>query len=172
MDRTIFKTPLGWAGVAASEQGICRIALPRKDKKAVERELKAVSCQSEKGVQTHAMRKAVKLLQKYFSGKRVSFDLPLDTRSYTPFQQAVWHAAAEIPSGETRSYAWIAKKIRNPRAVRAVGRALGANPIPIIIPCHRVIGSAGTLGGYAGGLAMKKGLLALEAGKQKGKQRV
>jgi len=161
----VFETPLGWAGVAASEQGICRLTLPKKDKKAVERELKVFSSQNEKGSQTHALSKAVRLLQKYFSGKRVSFDLLLDTRSYTPFQQAVWQAAAEIPSGETRSYAWIAKKIKNPRAVRAVGQALGANPIPIIIPCHRVISSAGTLGGYAGGLLMKQRLLELESRK-------
>jgi methylated-DNA-[protein]-cysteine S-methyltransferase len=146
------------------------MVLPRKEKKAVERELKS----SDSGVRSSKQReltsptvlaKAVKLLQKYFSGKRVSFDLLLDTRSYTPFQQAVWQAAAEIPSGETRSYAWIAKKIKNPRAVRAVGQALGANPIPIIIPCHRVISSAGTLGGYAGGLLMKQRLLELEARK-------
>jgi O-6-methylguanine DNA methyltransferase len=110
------------------------------------------------------LKKAVKLLQDYFSGGRVAFDLPLDLRYYTPFQQAVWRAAAEIPYGETRSYAWIAKRIRNPRAVRAVGQALGANPIPIIIPCHRVISSSGAMGGYTGGISLKKILLKLESG--------
>jgi O6-methylguanine-DNA--protein-cysteine methyltransferase len=80
------------------------------------------------------LEKAAKLLQQYFSGERVLFDLPLDMRYHTAFRQAVWKAAAEIPFGVTRSYAWIAKRIKNPKAVRAVGQALGANPVPIIIP--------------------------------------
>jgi len=160
----IFKTVLGWAGVAASEQGISRIVLPKKDKKAVEREL------GNGGIEVLAspfLAKAVKLLQRYFSGESVSFDVPLDLRYYTPFQQAVWQAAAAVPSGETRPYAWIAKRIRNPKAARAVGQALGANPVPIIIPCHRVISSAGTMGGFSGGPGMKKKLLDLEKGKRK-----
>jgi O6-methylguanine-DNA--protein-cysteine methyltransferase len=132
--RAVFRTPLGWAGVAASDKGLCRIVLPRKDKKDVERELESEigtisSCRDRKIVD-----RSVKLLRKYFSGKRVLFDLPLDIRYYTAFQQAVWKAAAEVPFGGTRSYGWIAKRIRNPKAVRAVGRAMGANPIPIIIP--------------------------------------
>ena len=80
------------------------------------------------------LERAAKQLKSYFSGKRVLFDLPLDLRYYTRFQQAVWKAAADIPYGETRSYAWIAKRIRNPRASRAVGQALGANPMPVILP--------------------------------------
>jgi len=83
-------------------------------------------------------------------------------RYYTTFQQAVWRAAMAIPYGETRSYSWIAKRIKNPKAGRAVGQALGVNPIPIIIPCHRVIDATGGLGGFSGGLGMKKRLLALE----------
>jgi methylated-DNA-[protein]-cysteine S-methyltransferase len=78
--------------------------------------------------------KSVVLLKKYFSGERALFDLPLDLGYYTPFQQAVWRAAMKITSGETRSYAWIAQKIKRPRAARAVGQAMGANPVPIIIP--------------------------------------
>jgi methylated-DNA-[protein]-cysteine S-methyltransferase len=150
--------------VAATEQGISRIVLPKQDKAAVLRELgnEAVEVLSGPAV-TPLLAKAVKLLTRYFSGESVSFDLPLDLRYYTPFQQAVWKAAAAIPSGETQSYAWIAKRIRNPKASRAVGQALGANPVPIIIPCHRVISSAGTMGGYSGGLGMKKKLLELEA---------
>jgi methylated-DNA-[protein]-cysteine S-methyltransferase len=176
IESKVFKTPFGWAGVAASEQGLCMIVLPKKDKKAVERELantdfprfnrsRAGSMRNAERATASAhdsLKKSVTLLQKYFSGKRVSFDLPLDTRSYTRFQQAVWKAATEVPYGETQSYAWIARKIKNPRAVRAVGQALGANPLPIIIPCHRVISSSGALCGFAGGLVMKKSLLALE----------
>ncbi len=138
MGKAIFHTPLGWAGVAASERGICRIVLPKKNKNAVEKELNGDECGArspEKFAQTPPiLRKAVKLLGKYVLGERVSFDLPLDLRYHTPFQQAVWRAAAEIPYGETRSYAWIAKRIKNPRAMRAVGNALGANPVPLIIP--------------------------------------
>ena len=122
-----------------SGQGVCAIVLPKKDKKAVER----VLSRSESGVRCSernssgsaaVLGRTVKLLQQYFSGERVSFDLPLDMRYYTAFQQAVWNATAEIPFGETRSYGWVAKKIKNPKAVRAVGQALGANPIPILIP--------------------------------------
>jgi O-6-methylguanine DNA methyltransferase len=157
----IFKTPFGWVGVAASEEGIIRIALPKKEKRSVERELECEEMQHAAG--SPVLKKAVKLLQKYFSGECVLFDLPLDLRYYTPFQQSVWRAAAEIPCGETRSYGWIAKRIKNPRAVRAVGQALGANPIPIIIPCHRVISSSGGMGGYSGGVSLKKMLLKLES---------
>jgi O6-methylguanine-DNA--protein-cysteine methyltransferase len=130
----IFQTPLCWAGVTASEQGICKVIVPKKDKKAVEKELRAETGDTTPSSNSKIIDKAVKLLQKYFSGERVAFDLPLDMRYYTKFQQAVWRAAAEIPYGETRSYAWIAKQIKNPKAVRAVGQALGANPLPIIIP--------------------------------------
>ena len=80
------------------------------------------------------LEKAVKLLQQYFSGKSVLFDLPLDLRYYTPFQQAVWKVCERIPFGETRSYGWIAQRINRPRASRAVGQAMGANPFPILIP--------------------------------------
>ena len=136
----VFKTPIGWAGVSASEEGISKLVLPKKDKKAVEKELKnAVSpltpalSRGGRGSEK-ILERTAKLLGTYFSGKRVSFDLPVDMRYHTAFRQAVWKAAAEIPFGETRSYAWIAKRIGNPRAVRAVGQALGANPVPIIIP--------------------------------------
>jgi methylated-DNA-[protein]-cysteine S-methyltransferase len=136
---TVFRTPLGWVGVAATEKGISMVVLPKKEKKAVDQALRG----SESGGRSSerntfgpaaVLGRAVKLLEQYVSGESVSFDLPLDMRYYTDFQRAVWKATAEIPYGETRSYAWIAQRIRNPKAVRAVGRALGANPVPIIIP--------------------------------------
>jgi len=136
----VFKTSFGWVGVAATEQGIYRIILPKEDKKAVEQELINPGCTGvRKTVESrsdvsHNLEKAVKLLRRYFEGERVSFDLPLDLRYYTPFQLAVWRATAEIPRGETRSYGWIAKRIKNPLAARAVGRALGANPVPVLVP--------------------------------------
>jgi methylated-DNA-[protein]-cysteine S-methyltransferase len=100
-------------------------------------------------------------LHAYFAGQLREFRIPLDLRG-TDFQMRVWRQLQTIPFGETRSYLQIAAAIGSPRAVRAVGAANGANPIPIIVPCHRVIGASGKLVGYGGGLPMKKRLLALE----------
>lgn len=100
-------------------------------------------------------------LTEYFSGKRKTFTFPLAPRG-TAFQLAVWNALLEIPYGDTITYAELARRIGRPSAVRAVGAANGANPIPVIIPCHRVIGSNGTLTGYGGGIERKQWLLALE----------
>jgi O6-methylguanine-DNA--protein-cysteine methyltransferase len=136
----IFKSKLGWAGVAATEKGISGVILPMKDKKAVERQLEFALLRTTNSAPrtfvtpAPALGRAVKFLQEYFSGGSVLFDLPLDVRRHTAFQQAVWRATSRIPYGETRSYAWIAKRIRKPLASRAVGRAIGANPLPIIIP--------------------------------------
>ncbi len=100
-------------------------------------------------------------LDAYFSGNRRDFDLPLAPGG-TAFQQQVWRALADIPYGELRSYRDIARVIGRPKAMRAVGAANGRNPIPIVVPCHRVIGSNGSLTGFAGGLEAKRVLLALE----------
>ena len=100
-------------------------------------------------------------LEEYFAGKRKTFDLELAPRG-TPFQMAVWNELLKIAYGETITYAELAQRIGKPNAVRAVGAANGANPIPLIVPCHRVIGSNGTLTGYGGGLDRKQWLLALE----------
>jgi len=137
MKKMIFSTPLGWAGAGIVENGICRIVLPRGSQKTTKNELterkpemsRVISSSSDRDI-----KKTAKRLQQYFSGRRVLFDLPLDLSYYTPFQRAVWKAAATIPYGETRSYAWIAKKIGRPKAARAVGQALGANPVPVLIP--------------------------------------
>lgn len=99
-------------------------------------------------------------LKAYLAGKPVRFRIKLSTG--TSFQRKVWRAMLSIPRGQTRSYAWLAKKIGQPKAVRAVANACGANPVPIIVPCHRVIASDGSLGGFGGGLPMKKRLLKLE----------
>ncbi len=101
-------------------------------------------------------------LAEYFTGVRQHFELPLAAKG-TTFQHAVWDALADIPYGELRSYRDIARTIGNPRAVRAVGAANGRNPLPIVVPCHRVIGSNGSLTGFAGGLGAKAYLLKLEA---------
>ena len=100
-------------------------------------------------------------LEEYFAGERREFDLTLAPEG-TPFERSVWDELRRIPFGETRSYGEIARAIGRPNASRAVGRANGANPIPIVVPCHRVIGADGSLTGYAGGLDMKRTLLELE----------
>ena len=111
---------------------IARVVLPGKSKQQVERELR--SQETSLAADARFLKKTVDLLQRYFSGELVSLDLPIDVHANTAFQQEVWMAAASIPRGETRSYAWIAKQIKRPKAARAVGQALGANPIPLFIP--------------------------------------
>jgi methylated-DNA-[protein]-cysteine S-methyltransferase len=108
------------------------------------------------------LARAVAQLAGYFAGAAQPFDLPLDLHG-TPFQCSVWQALLRIPAGGTCSYADIAREIGAPKAVRAVGAAVGKNPVSVVVPCHRVIGRDGSLTGYAGGVDRKKALLALEA---------
>lgn len=110
-----------------------------------------------------AFAEARRQLSAYFEGRLTRFDLELDPRG-TPFQRQVWTALMDIPLGETISYGELARRIGRPSASRAVGAANGANPLPIVVPCHRVIGTGGSLTGFAGGLDTKKWLLALERG--------
>lgn len=106
--------------------------------------------------------KAFEQVEAYLSGQREAFDLPLDWASGTEFHKAVWRACQRIPYGKTESYAWVAEQVGRPKSARAVGGALGANPIPLVVPCHRVLRSDGSLGGYTGGLEIKRAFLALE----------
>ena len=108
------------------------------------------------------LQEAARQIEDYFAGERSQFDLPLDLRCGTPFQQSVWQALLAIPHGEVTSYGEIGRRIGSPAAVRAVGGAVGRNPVSIIVPCHRVMGSNGTLTGYGGGLDRKSALLRLE----------
>ncbi|MFV8783287.1 methylated-DNA--[protein]-cysteine S-methyltransferase [Microbulbifer sp. SA54] len=150
----IYPSVFGELGIAASERGVVAIDLQAgKRPLPVKPEWQAVS--------SALTDEAAEQLRDYFEGRRRTFDLPLDAAG-TPFQQGVWRALCAIPYGETRSYRELAEAIGNPKAVRAVARANGANPLSIVVPCHRVIGADGTLTGYAGGLEMKARLLALE----------
>jgi len=144
------RTPVGVLRVTADDVGIV----------AIERVKKPVTSAGSTKANRHAER-AVRQLREYFAGKRRRFEVPLHLEG-TRFQESAWAAMRKIPYGTTISYARQAKQIGKPRATRAVGTANGANPIPIIVPCHRVIASDGSLGGYALGLAMKRRLLALE----------
>jgi methylated-DNA-[protein]-cysteine S-methyltransferase len=111
------------------------------------------------------LRRAADQLHAYFAGEAPGFDLPLDLQG-TPFQRGVWQALLAIPAGQTRSYGALAKALGMASAVRAVGGAVGRNPVSVIVPCHRIVGSDGSLTGYAGGVDRKRALLALEQSAQ------
>lgn len=149
------KSPVGELKLVASDKGLAAILWENDNPRRVR--LAPVSEDKNHPVLLEAERQ----LKDYFSGKRKSFSVKLDFKG-TEFQKRVWGALLTIPFGETRSYGQIARQIRNPKAVRAVGAANGKNPISIIAPCHRVIGSTGKLTGFAGGLEAKARLLALE----------
>ena len=108
------------------------------------------------------LAETMRQLEEYFAGARTCFEVPLDLNGGTTFQQTVWQALIGIPAGGTASYSDVGRSIGNPAAVRAVGAAVGRNPVSIIVPCHRVMGADGSLTGYAGGLARKTALLTLE----------
>ncbi|WOP14645.1 methylated-DNA--[protein]-cysteine S-methyltransferase [Ottowia sp. SB7-C50] len=117
------------------------------------------------GAPTHGhslLGQAAREVAEYFAGQRQRFDVPLDLSSGTAFQQSVWRALLDIAAGDSQSYGQVAARIGHPAAVRAVGTAVGANPISVIVPCHRVLGSTGTLAGYGGGLGRKVALLRRE----------
>jgi len=109
------------------------------------------------------LQEAARQLQQYLRGERAGFDLPLDLSGGTPFQQDVWRALLAIARGATTSYGALSRQLGRPLAVRAVGAAVGRNPLSVVVPCHRVLGADGSLTGYAGGLDRKTALLALES---------
>ena len=156
----VFETPAGWMGVLGSPSGLRRTTLPQSSEKAA---LSLLGIDSGSATQSsHRFTDLEKRFQAYFAGNMVDFPDELDFSEATPFQRKVWQATRNIPCGQTRSYAWIASQAGNPAAARAAGQALGKNPLPIIVPCHRVLSTGGGLGGFSGGLAMKEFLLKLE----------
>jgi O-6-methylguanine DNA methyltransferase len=157
----VVETPLGQVRAAVTETGVARIALPHSSGSGFAGWLRTTFADAERVPWLPLLDKLALELGEYFSGKRREFSLPLDPRG-TDFQRAVWRAIAAIPYGRTRTYAEIARAAGRANAVRAAGTATGANPIPIFIPCHRVIAAHGKLGGFSGGLDAKRRLLALE----------
>ncbi len=162
------QTPLGahlW--VVRSGRGVCQIEFGYSEA-AFRALLAQVWLEAILIHDAKALRKPLTELQQYFAGRRREFTF----RQFmigTAFQQLVWQAVSEIPFGQVATYKMIAEKIHNPQAVRAVGHANGSNPLPIVIPCHRVIGSNGDLCGYGGGIGLKKKLLELEGAELKQK---
>ncbi len=155
-------TTWGWVGIAASSEGLLGLTLP-----AISREMalspilhRWPTAQEGSSAFITTLDDA---LSRYFMGENVDFDdQVLDLRQATDFQTRVWEMVRSIPRGEVRSYGWVAAKVGSPRSARAVGRTLAMNPLPIVVPCHRVVGQSGELIGFAAGLDMKRRLLELE----------
>lgn len=155
------ETPIGAFSVVLSPRGLCRLGTPPEPVDQRDAWLKRWLPGARPVPNPKRLAAVGEQLTAYFEGDLRTFTLPVDPLG-TPFQTRVWQALRDIPFGETRTYAQVATAIGAPRAVRAVGAANGANPVMIIVPCHRVIGSHGALTGYGGGLDMKSRLLQLE----------
>lgn len=150
-------TPVGLLGLAATERGIARISFARDEDDFLARLLRRFG--GRPVVSSSALDEARRELERYFKGKDLSFDLPVDLSIVSPFEQRVLRVTARVPAGRVATYAEIAKRAGNPRAPRAVGNALNHNPVAIVVPCHRVVRSDGSLGGYGGGVRIKEWLL-------------
>jgi len=157
----LFDTCLGWMGIVSSPSGLRMIILPQESRDAVFCKVMNYSCAAKEqspslfGDLPHRLRR-------YLGGEAVDFPDKLDLVEATRFQHNVLEVVRTIHYGETRSYGWVANKLGLPKAARGVGQALARNPLPIVIPCHRVISSNGSLGGFGGGLEIKEFLLRLE----------
>jgi methylated-DNA-[protein]-cysteine S-methyltransferase len=149
-------SPLGDIVLAASAQGLAGLWFVRDQKHMPD------GFGTWPEATSPVLERAAQQMAEYFAGQRTAFDLPLDVSAGTAFQQSVWQGLLHIQSGHTTSYGALAQRIGNPAAVRAVGAAVGRNPLGIIVPCHRVLGADGSLTGYAGGLDRKTALLQLE----------
>jgi methylated-DNA-[protein]-cysteine S-methyltransferase len=157
----LLDTCLGWMGVVNSPSGLRKVILPQESRDAALCEVMNCGCAAEEqspdlfGDLPHR-------LSRYLEGEPVDFPDKLDLGETTRFQQDVWQIVRMIPYGETMSYGWVANRLGSPKAARGVGQALARNPLPIVIPCHRVISSNGNLGGFGGGVKIKEFLLRLE----------
>ena len=167
MNHIAFQSAIGWITVSASSEGICRVDYygdnppsPDSIKNNLRKHFPSFELDPEACRKLLADTKTAIL--EYFSKQTPLPAIPLDMRSGTAFQKKVWQSLCRIPFGETRSYLDIARITGKPKAARAVGQACGKNPIALVVPCHRVISEGGKLGGYSGGLNIKKALLKLE----------
>lgn len=158
---TVMETPIGTLWLISTQAGLCRVGLPGESRSLMEAWLARHFGPEKPQENPDMLMPVVAQLREYFSRLRHRFDLPLDLRG-TPFQRRVWEELLSVPYGQTVSYGELARRIGKPEAVRAVGQAVGANPVPIIVPCHRVVGADGSLVGYGSGLEVKEALLRLE----------
>lgn len=168
MQKTIWYTainsPLGKLYLAATDRGLARIMFGKRYGESLFlNELLELYPAYKVQRNPVPFRKVIKWLTYYFAGKKPAVTgIKFDFQSGTSFQQSVWKTLYKIPYGQVRSYQWVAERIGNPKSVRAVGQANGKNPISILVPCHRVINKDGSLGGYSGGINIKKKLLKIE----------
>ena len=161
----VVSTTKGWIAVLASSRGIHRLSLPHPDPSEALSSLDVPQSSDEAELDPELFEDLGHRLERYFEGERTSFPDNLDLKG-TDFQKTAWEVARSIPWGQTRSYSWIAQEMGRPRAARAVGQAMRSNPVPIIVPCHRVIGKHGDLRGYGGPdeIGLKRELLEIEKG--------
>lgn len=161
----VAETPLGFAGVALSEKGIRYATLLHHTREAADGELRARGALPG---ESPAAAEALSALDRYGAGAAAALEaFPVDLPACTAMQRSVWLALRTVPAGETRSYGWLTRQLGlAPGAARAVGAAVGANPIPLWLPCHRIVASDGTLHGFGGGLAMKRALLEHEGARK------
>lgn len=160
---SIWQMSWGWMGAMGDAGGLAYLTLPRDDRELVYRELRdhAAGELADNPAWFTGLRQ---LLDRYFQGEYVDFrEISLQWDLVTPYRRRVLAKAQEIPYGETRTYKWLAEAVGNPKGARSVGQAMAHNPWPLIVPCHRVIGTNGRLTGFGGGLSMKERLLALES---------
>jgi O-6-methylguanine DNA methyltransferase len=156
----VAETELGWAGVALSERGIRYATLFHRSERSARGELAAFGAETDEGERAAEI---TALLKAYGRGEDVTLDdYPVDLPPCSDLQRRTWLALREIPRGETRSYGWLARRVGKAEGPRAIGAMVGANPIPLWLPCHRVIAQDGSLHGFGGGLAMKQALLEVE----------
>ena len=155
-----FETPIGRLWFAATPEGLCRVKLVSSEEEFLTSLKRSIDGEPKR--EERRFRDLVERFKAYFRGEPTSFsDLPLDLRG-TDFQRTVWHAVAEIPYGRLSTYREVAVRVGRPRAYRAAGNAVGRNPLHLVIPCHRVVRSDGSLGGFGSGIEVKKYLLRLE----------
>jgi methylated-DNA-[protein]-cysteine S-methyltransferase len=158
---TSFDSKIGLIYVASTDKGVCKVSVPRQTKKDFIKWLRENFDDSEVVDNKSRNREVIDQLTRYFNGKLAKFTMAIDLHG-TPFQVRVWKELQKIPYGSTISYKQLAKRLGTSRGFQAVGRANAANPVPIIVPCHRVIGTDGSLVGYASGIKTKEFLLKLE----------
>jgi methylated-DNA-[protein]-cysteine S-methyltransferase len=162
-DYRAFETAWGWCAAARTGLGLCVFVLPLDTQAEAEDEVvRRVVCDAVSV--PGGMKGLVRQVRRYFEGKPVAFEADLDFTVGTPFQRRVWQIVCAIPYGEVRTYQWIGLEMGRPEAMRAIGAAVGANPIPLIVPCHRVVQADGGIGGFSapGGVAVKRAMLEFE----------
>jgi methylated-DNA-[protein]-cysteine S-methyltransferase len=170
--RSLFITSMGCGGVVASVEGLVEIFLPfagESENDMGKRIARLYPLAIEENLVT---REAARLLEKYFAGEKIRFGFPIDRRGFTPFQSAVYEVVTKISRGTVLTYAEVAALIGRPRAARGIGSAMARNPLPVVIPCHRVVGASGALTGYSGpgGIMSKRWLLDMEGVVPKGRK--